>query len=60
MKQSKLVYSSLLFLNLWPAHAWFLEIDLVCEVCVCVHVFVCLLPRLLITSGICDMNNMIG
>ena len=34
----------ILFLNqahagLWPAHTWLLEIDPVCEVCVCVSVF---------------------
>ena len=41
--------------GLWPAHAWFLDIDLVREVCVCVSVcvcvFVCPSPRLVITSG---------
>ena len=37
------------FLN--QAHAWFLDIDLVREVCVCVCVSVCPPPRLVITSG---------
>ena len=27
--------------SLWPARAWFLEINLVCEVCVCLYVCVC-------------------
>ena len=31
--------------GLWPAHAWFLDIDLVREVCVCVCVSVCLCVR---------------
>ena len=37
-----------------PIHAWFLEIYLVREVCVCM----CLPPRLVITSGVmwCDMD----
>ena len=34
----------------WP-HAWFLEIDVVCEVCMCMCVSVYPPPRLLITSG---------
>ena len=29
--------------SLWPVHAWFLEIDLVCEVCV--YVCLCVLPQ---------------
>ena len=39
-------------------HAWFLEIDLVLEVCVCVCVSVCPPLRLVITSGVmwCDMD----
>ena len=34
-----------------PARAWFLDIDLVREVCVCVRVPVCPPPRLVITTG---------
>ena len=46
------IYSNIVFLN--QARAWFLEIDLVCEVCVCVCVCVsvCPPPRLVITSGV--------
>ena len=37
------------------ARAWFLEIDLVRKVCVCVCVSVCPPPRLVITSAWCGM-----
>ena len=36
--------------GLWPVSTWFLETNLVCDVCVCVSV--CLPPRLVITSGV--------
>ena len=35
-----------------PACSWFLVIDLICEVCVCVYVRVCPLLRLVITSAV--------
>ena len=39
---------------LWPAHTWFLKIDSVQIISVCVHLCVCVSPllRLLITSGV--------
>ena len=54
MAQSWLIELSDNVKRLRPAHAWFLEIDLVCKVCVSV----CLPPRLVITSGMmwCDVD----
>ena len=48
--------------GLWPTHNCFLEIAFVCDVSMlvrlCICVFVCPPPRLLITSGViwCDME----
>ena len=51
--------SECLFLNqahagLWPARIWFLKIDPVRIICMCMCVFACVCPppRLLITSGV--------
>ena len=47
---------TMMFLN--QARAWFLEIDPVRNVCMCMCVSVCPPPRLLITSGViwCDID----